>query len=102
MNHLTPYAPSPVVKNEEIRNHLAAIAREFQFLDRGFAEYFRLLARGAAQQIELGEPLKQIRQAIWDRQADSVKHKSKDPKQVYVGDLGHFCEAEVLLSLIHI
>lgn len=91
VDHLDFYKPYAKVKNAKVRSSLIRIARVCQRLDRLFAALFvhLLQAQGCEQVREL---LQAIRCEIFDKYTGSSSSEGR-PRDPYLGDLGHFCEA---------
>lgn len=84
------YAPYAVVRNRKIKGRLFRIAEHFQFLDRGFAEYFQVVVPSYDQD--------HVRQLLDNVRKDIATRQNRNPdrqnvlESIYLGDLGHFCE----------
>lgn len=79
------YQPYASVEHSDARQSLRKIAEIFQFLDNGFAEYFRMSVPNSDW---VSHQLGAIRNAICSRQ---------QPGRTWVGSLGDFCE-EIIQS----
>lgn len=84
------YAPYAVVRNRKIKGRLFGIAERFQFLDRGFAEYFQVVVPSYNQD-HVRQLLDNVRKDIASRQ-NRNPDRENDSESIYLGDLGHFCE----------
>lgn len=87
------YAPYAVVISHKIKTRLHHIAERFQYLDRGFAEYFQVVVASFDQ-----DHVRQLLDNARKNVAKSQNHNSGrvgGVESIYLGDLGHFCE-EVL------
>ncbi|KAK3207537.1 hypothetical protein GRF29_103g1324892 [Pseudopithomyces chartarum] len=83
----SPYA---VVKNSRVKRTLLEIAERFQFLDRGFAEYFQEIVP-TFDHDHVRNLLKDARNSIAVKQSqDTSDAEASDT--VVLGELGHFCE----------
>lgn len=85
-NYYIPYA---VVRNRKIKGRLSGIAERFQFLDRGFAEYFQVVVLSYNQD-HVRQLLDNVRKDIASRQ-NRNPDRENDSESIYLGDLGHFC-----------
>ncbi|KAJ5449458.1 uncharacterized protein N7458_005907 [Penicillium daleae] len=90
INNRSYYEPYAEVKNRAIKRRLIYLASNFNFLDRCFAEYFRSVMPYFDQGY-VRQHLKDIRQDIAKRQ-NSDSTRVADPKSIYLGDLGEYCE----------
>lgn len=84
------YAPYAVVRNCKIKGRLFGIAESFQFLDRGFTEYFQVVVPSYDQD-HVRQLLDNVRKDIASRQ-NRNPDRDNDSESIYLGDLGHFCE----------
>lgn len=84
------YAPYVSVKDRKVKAHLCHIAKLFQYIDRGFAQYFQTVVSRLPQSTVEGY-LESARDKIKKRQAPSQYHRHLD-SSVILGDLGNFCE----------
>lgn len=84
------YAPYACVKNRSIRAHFCHVAKLFQYLDHGFAEYFQVavsrLPRPAVESY-----LQSARRKVAKQQARG-QHEGRLESTLNLGDLGNFCE----------
>ncbi|KAI0012691.1 hypothetical protein F4779DRAFT_567599 [Xylariaceae sp. FL0662B] len=79
------YHPHVTIKSRHIRGRLVQIAKDFVYLDRGFADYFQAARRSVDREYVV-KFLQQAREDI---------EKQQPSTSAYVGDLGEFCEAVV-------
>jgi hypothetical protein len=108
------YAPYVCVKDRVIKDHLCHIAKLFQYIDSGFAEYFKAVvcrlpydtvedclesARSRVEQMQgLGtKPPSDAKQPLRKKRTSGKKQpsgQSKDQSEpvLNLGDLGNFCE----------
>lgn len=92
--HQEPYKKFTPVTDLEVRSCLEQIARLFTDLDEFFAAMFvHVVLSGDAS--KLSKELARIRHEITSRQATDT---SQGDKKVYLGDLGHYCEALLRLN----
>jgi hypothetical protein len=77
--------PATDVRSRKVRNRLLEIAKPFQFLDKGFAEFFAMVTANSDSSI-FRPGLADIRGVI------TKKQPNKLPEDVNLGDLGHYCE----------
>lgn len=82
---IVPYAK---VTNSRLRRVLFSISEHFHFLERGFAEYFRIVGPPLDRDA-IKEALQGARMTI-ESQAALAGRKSSE--KVYLGDLGEYCE----------
>jgi hypothetical protein len=78
------------VTNSTVRTRFSKIAQRFQFLDRGFAEYFQ---HGLHHTVKgyVKQRLAEIRVVLTKRRI-SCTNASNQTSYVELGDLGNFCE----------
>lgn len=79
------------VKSRAVKKRLIYLASRFNFLDRGFAEYFQSVVPSFDQGY-VQERLRDIRQEIAKGQ-NSIPSEDDEPETIYLGDLGEFCES---------
>ena len=85
----SPYA---VVKNNRVKRKLLEIAERFQFLDRGFAEYFQEIVPSFDHD-HVQKLLKDARKSIAMKQSQDTADTDADTSDsVVLGELSHFCE----------
>lgn len=84
------YEPYVEVKNRAIKQRLIYLASRFNFLDRGFAEYFQTVVPSFDQEY-VQQRLSDIRQSIAKGQNSNMNGEG-EPETTYLGDLGEFCE----------
>ena len=78
------------VKSRAAKQHLIYLAGRFNFLDRGFAEYFQTVVPSFDQDY-VQQRLNDIRQMITKSQNLNTSGDD-EPETIYLGDLGEFCE----------
>lgn len=78
------------VKSRAVKQRLIYLAGRFNFLDRGFAEYFQTVVPSFDQDY-VRRNLNDIRQMIAKSQSLNTK-RDDEPETIYLGDLGEFCE----------
>lgn len=88
-NH-THYEPYVEVKSRSVKQRLIYLAGRFDFLDRGFAEYFQTVVPSFDQDY-VQQRLNDIRQVIAKSQKTNLAVEN-EPETIYLGDLGEFCE----------
>ncbi|KAL4723596.1 hypothetical protein ACLX1H_009234 [Fusarium chlamydosporum] len=89
-NCIDLYSPYTVVEDPKIKQVLRHIATHCEFLDTGFAEYFKEVVPFFGRDF-VTEQLAHIRKAIADSRGQNQSRSDK-PTHVYLGDLGQFCE----------
>ena len=91
LSHQEAYKTYTSVTDVELRSYLEQIARLFTDLDEFFAGMFVhvVLSSNASK---LDKELARIRREITSRQATDSSH-SDSQENIYLGDLGHYCEA---------
>ncbi|OOQ91749.1 hypothetical protein PEBR_09359 [Penicillium brasilianum] len=88
----TYYEPYVEVKNRPVKQRLIYLSNRFNFLDRGFAEYFQTVVP-SFDKTYVQQRLKDIRQDIAKGQTQNITPSGEDePETNYLGDLGEFCE----------
>jgi hypothetical protein len=80
------YGPYIAVNDRRVKVKLLQIAQLFQFLDRGFAEYFQSVVSSFGKDYAK-ELLLDARKTI-----GKMQNRQSDSAAVDLGDLGHFCE----------
>lgn len=88
--HAAPYGTYDKVKAPLTRHCLLKIARLFLHMDKIFAALFRDVLQSHSQS-ELLDLLGKIRKDISRRQGKNAD-SSSDQENVFLGDLGHYCE----------
>lgn len=78
------------VKSRAVKQRLIYLASRFQFLDRGFAEYFQTVVPSFDQDY-VQQRLEEIRHEI-ARGQSSTPTGDQESDNIYLGDLGEFCE----------
>ena len=82
------YAPYAFVRDRNIKAHLCHIAKLFQYIDSGFAEYFQVvISRLPRHTVE--EHLESAHSKVAKRQARSQPQGRTD-SSLHLGDLGNF------------
>lgn len=89
------YAPYATIANRKGRARLAKIAKRFQFLDQGFAEYFQRHDRPSSRREYLIRRVDAAKVALLKRQQLSQASTHTNTHHLHVGDLGNFCERVV-------
>jgi hypothetical protein len=84
------YVPYVFVKDRTIKAHLCHIAKLFQYIDHGFAEYFKVVVSRLPRSTVEGY-LESARNKVKRKQPLS-QHKDHTDPSVNLGDLGNFCE----------
>jgi hypothetical protein len=86
----TSYTPYAEVTDRKIKHRLLRIAHRFQFVDRGFTEYFQTVAPSFGRD-NVQELLGNIRKAITASQNPQL-NQGDTSDSIWLGELGHFCE----------
>jgi hypothetical protein len=78
------------VKSRAVKQRLIYLASRFQFLDRGFAEYFQTVVPSFDRDY-VRQRLEEIRHEIARGQSPTPTG-DEESANIYLGDLGEFCE----------
>lgn len=84
------YSPYACVKDRSIRAHFCHIAKLFQDIDSGFAEYFRVVVLRLPHPAVAG--CLQSAQARVEKKQARSQHDGGPDTPLNLGDLGNFCE----------
>ncbi|KAI5926200.1 hypothetical protein F4810DRAFT_655922 [Camillea tinctor] len=76
------YRPHVTIKNARLRLKIVQMGKRFELVDRGFAESFQAVGRGADPAV--------LSKLLGDARASAISRHA--PGCSYIGDLGEFCE----------